>query len=88
MMIQSTHKKATWLVVLMGAFAAPSLLAQTEAIPRLSNGLPDMQGTWDFRTITPFQRPSALGDQDEFLSVRICRIRSCGGRTPRSGQFY
>ena len=69
MMIQSTHKKATWLVVLMGAFAAPSLLAQTEAITRLSNGLPDMQGTWDFRTITPFQRPSALGDQDEFLSV-------------------
>ena len=69
MMIQSTHKKATWLVVLMGVFTAPSLLAQTEAIPRLSNGLPDMQGTWDFRTITPFQRPSALGDQDEFLSV-------------------
>ena len=69
MMIQSTHKKDTWLVVLMCDFAAPSLLAQTEAIPRLSNGLPDMQGTWDFRTITPFQRPSALGDQDEFLSV-------------------
>ena len=69
MMIQSTHKKAAWLVVLMGVFAAPSLLAQTEVIPRLTNGLPDMQGTWDFRTITPFQRPSALGEQDEFLTV-------------------
>ena len=69
MMIQSTHKKAAWLVVLMGVFAAPSLLAQTEVIPRLPNGLPDMQGTWDFRTITPFQRPSALGEQDEFLTV-------------------
>ena len=69
MMIQSTHKKAAWLVVLMGVFAAPSLLAQTEVIPRLTNGLPDMQGTWDFRTITPFQRPTALGEQDEFLTV-------------------
>ena len=69
MMIQSTHKKAAWLVVLMGVFAAPSLLAQTEVIPRLPNGLPDMQGTWDFRTITPFQRPTALGEQDEFLTV-------------------
>ena len=69
MMIQSTPKKAAWLVVLMGVFAAPSLLAQTEVIPRLTNGLPDMQGTWDFRTITPFQRPTALGEQDEFLTV-------------------
>ncbi len=69
MMIQSTHKKAAWLVVLMGVFAAPSLLAQTEVITRLTNGLPDMQGTWDFRTITPFQRPTALGEQDEFLTV-------------------
>ena len=69
MMIQSTHKKAAWLVVLMGVFAAPSLLAQTEVIPRLTNGLPDMQGTWDFRTITPFQRPTALGEQDEFLTA-------------------
>ena len=69
MMIQSTHKKAAWLVVLMGVFAAPSLLAQTEVIPSLTNGLPDMQGTWDFRTITPFQRPTALGEQDEFLTV-------------------
>ena len=69
MMIQSTHKRAARLVVLMGVFAAPSLLAQTEVIPRLPNGLPDMQGTWDFRTITPFQRPTALGEQDEFLTV-------------------
>ncbi len=69
MMIQSTHKKAAWLVVLMGVFAAPSLLAQTEVIPRLTNGLPDMQGTWDFRTITPFQRPTALAEQDEFLTA-------------------
>ena len=44
--------------------SAPAVLfAQTAEIPRLENGLPDMQGTWDFRTITPFQRPEALGNK-------------------------
>ena len=64
MKIQNTHKKAVLLVVL-GLLPMASL-AQTEVIPRLANGLPDMQGTWDFRTITPFQRPSDLEDH-EFL---------------------
>lgn len=35
--------------------------AQEGEIPRLANGLPDLQGTWDFRTITPLQRPVELG---------------------------
>lgn len=33
-------------------------------IPRLANGRPDIQGTWDFRTITPFQRPEDLADKE------------------------
>ena len=32
-------------------------------IPRLPDGKPDIQGTWDFRTITPMQRPVALGNK-------------------------
>lgn len=68
MNIQNTRKKAVWIAVLVGAFGLSlQAFAQTDEIPRLANGLPDMQGTWDFRTITPFQRPSALGEQ-EFLS--------------------
>lgn len=64
MNVQSTHKKTACLAILTAIFVAPlSVLAQTEIIPRLANGLPDMQGTWDFRTITPFQRPEALGDK-------------------------
>ena len=71
MVIQSSHKKAAWLVISLGILAAPlALLAQTASddIPRLPDGRPDMQGTWDFRTITPFQRPEALADR-EFLSA-------------------
>ncbi len=35
--------------------------------PRTSWGAPDLQGVWDFRTITPMQRSEDLADQ-EFLT--------------------
>ena len=59
-------------LVAMGAAAAlvPLLAApaagQGES-PRTAWGAPDLQGVWDFRTITPLQRPEELGDQ-EFLT--------------------
>ncbi len=47
------------------ALAAPVALAQESGdIPRLVDGLPDLQGTWDFRTITPLQRPREFADQE------------------------
>lgn len=64
MNIQNSQKKAAWKTILLVILSAPAVLfAQTAEIPRLENGLPDMQGTWDFRTITPFQRPEALGNK-------------------------
>ena len=33
---------------------------------RNSLGHPDIQGNWDFRTLTPLERPKALGDKAEF----------------------
>ena len=64
MNIQNSQKKAAWKAILLVILSAPAVIsAQTAEIPRLENGLPDMQGTWDFRTITPFQRPEALGNK-------------------------
>jgi hypothetical protein len=40
--------------------AAPSRAA---AVPRTPDGRPDLQGVWDFRTITPMERPEALADK-------------------------
>jgi len=34
--------------------------------PRTSHGHPDLQGIWDFRTLTPLERPKALGDKAVF----------------------
>ena len=50
-------------VVLLGAVPAG---AQTDA-PRTAWGQPDLQGVWDFRSITPMERPEELADQ-EFLT--------------------
>ena len=37
--------------------------AADEAVPRTAWGAPDIQGVWDFRSITPMERPDDLGDQ-------------------------
>ena len=51
-------------LALSPAVAAP----QSGAEPlRTAWGDPDLQGIWNNSTLTPFQRPAALGDQ-EFLT--------------------
>lgn len=37
-------------------------------VPRTSWGDPDLQGVWDYRTITPMERPAALGTKAFFAS--------------------
>ena len=41
---------------------APALAAAQSA-PRTSWGAPDLQGVWDFRSITPMERPEELADK-------------------------
>ena len=52
------------LVTLAPAGAA----AQTEAseAPRTAWGAPDLQGVWDFRSLTPMERPEELADDESF----------------------
>ena len=53
------------LVALVSSGATPAS-AQTAAV-RTAWGQPDLRGLWDFRTITPLERPDELADQ-AFLS--------------------
>ena len=49
------------------------LLAQgTSAVPRAADGHPDLQGVWNFSTITPLERPAEF-DGKEFLTDEEAR---------------
>jgi hypothetical protein len=65
MMNRNILRKAALAIILPSlTFISLELYAQSNSdIPRLANGQPDLQGVWDFRTITPFQRPVSLGDK-------------------------
>jgi hypothetical protein len=53
---------------LAGLFVSAAVPAAAPGkVPRTSWGKPDLQGTWDFRTITPLERPDALANK-EFLT--------------------
>ena len=56
------------LLVAVAALVALSELAAAQEPPRTEWGNANLQGVWDFRTITPLERPEDLGDK-AFLTV-------------------
>ena len=51
------------LIALAGLLVLPALALAQDDAPRTDWGAPDLQGIWDFRTITPMERPEDLGDK-------------------------
>ena len=57
---RSTLRPFGWAFVVLLAWPA---LTMAQDAPQTVWGAPDLQGVWDFRTITPLQRPEDLGDK-------------------------
>ena len=65
-----------FLLVLLTAIGAPATVQAQDAPPRTSWGAPDLNGVWDFRTLTPFERPSELEGKDFFTDEEAATFES------------
>jgi hypothetical protein len=61
------HRALAFVFVAFALCAASPAGAQSGKAPKTPWGKPDLNGIWDFRTITPLERPANLADK-EFLT--------------------
>jgi len=59
-------------VVAEGQVSSPG----AEVSPRTAWGTPDLNGVWDFRTLTPFERPSELSDRAFFTQEEAAQFEA------------
>ena len=71
---RSTLRPLSWAFVVLVAWPA---LIMAQDVSRTAWGAPDLQGVWDFRTITPLERPEDLGDK-AFLTQEEAAQREQG----------
>jgi hypothetical protein len=57
------HRILTAIALLTAAASAPLLAQGKWVAPRTADGTPDLQGVWNFSTITPLERPAEFADK-------------------------
>jgi hypothetical protein len=60
--------------------AAGAAPAEPYTVPRTSWGDPDLQGVWDYRTITPMERRPELGDRAYYTEEEIAQLEGRAAR--------
>ena len=65
---------AACTVIALLALAPAVASAQGAEPPRTLWGAPDLQGVWDFRSITPMERPDDLADQEFLTAEEAARL--------------
>jgi hypothetical protein len=60
--------------------AAPKAAASNPKMPRTPWGDPDLQGTWDYRTITPLERAREFGTRELYTEDEKKALETRAGR--------
>ncbi len=63
-----SHRCLAAVFTVIAVVVLSAIPAAAQTAPRTPWGQPDLQGIWDFRTITPMERPEDLADK-EFLTA-------------------
>ena len=56
--------------------ASPAAQSENPAPPRTAWGAPDLQGVWDFRTLTPFERPAELEGREVLTAEEVAEFEA------------
>jgi hypothetical protein len=69
---------------------APALANGQATLPRTPDGRPDLHGIWDFRTLTPLERPSEFAEKDVLSTDEVAALERRNAETrvdraPRTG---
>ena len=64
------HCAAAVFTMIVG-LTLSALPVAAQPAPRTPWGQPDLQGIWDFRTITPIERPEELGDKEFWTAEEV-----------------
>ncbi len=81
-------------VLLLGVLAPAATAGQTQTPsvdtwtpPRTAWGDPDLQGIWDFRTLTPLFRPRGLGEQEVWTDEEAAELEQSAEQSRVNSSF-
>ena len=63
-------------VVTIVTLTPVAVAAQDSTVPRTAWGAPDLQGVWDFRTLTPFERPRELAGKEVYSDEEVAEFEA------------
>src|SRR5262245_4132771 len=71
----------TWcLAALCAAILVATAAAQKPAVPRLADGHPDLQGTWENNSATPLERPAAFANKPLLTDAELADMKARAAR--------